>query len=134
MYGLVWSCMVSNGWSCVVLYCPVWSFTVWSADFLYALLCACMYVLVLSSMVTYFFTVIHSFLFSCIVLYGHVRSLMVPCGLVQSCMTMYDLVCFYMFLFGLTLSNMVWYDSVCSHTNLFDLRSYAQRYMLVRRK
>ena len=52
MYGLVWSCMVLNGWSCVVLYCPLWSCKVWSADVLHILLWACMHILVFSSMVT----------------------------------------------------------------------------------
>ena len=52
LFGLVWSCMVLNGWSCVVLYCPLWSCKVWSADVLHILLWACMYILVFSSMVT----------------------------------------------------------------------------------
>ena len=108
MYGLVWSCMVLNGWSCVVLYSPLWSCMVWFADVPYVLLQACMYnILVLSSMGTYSFTVIYSY-----ILCGPQLSYMVYHGPMWSCTVLHGHVCSGMFIYVFVLSYIVQYGIV----------------------
>ena len=90
--------MVGHVWSCTVLYGLVRYGLLMSCMFFCGPVCMC--ILVLSSMIPYFFTVMYSSIFSFVVLCGHVWSSMVLCGLVQSGMVMYALVYLYMFLFG----------------------------------
>ena len=110
MYGLVWSCMVLDGWLCVVVpYCPLHGLV------RYGLLISCTFFCGPIGM--YLYCQVWSLIslqsrFSCVVLCGHVWSSMVLCGLVQSGMFIYVFVWSYIVRYGTVWFCMLSYEFV----------------------